>query len=112
METNVSEVPNLKKKETEEKGIDTRNGVNDAWKKQIFDSEMETDPWIALSEIPKNRSVGKSQYLKGLKLIVRSGKAEGKMTEISRIEGNKVYLKDAFDTGQDHARPRRSLEDV
>lgn len=98
METNVSEVPNLKKKETEEKGIDTRNGVNDAWKKQIFDSEMETDPWIALSEIPKNRSVGKSQYLKGLKLIVRSGKAEGKMTEISRIEGNKVYLKDGFGT--------------
>ncbi len=98
METTVTEVPKLKKKEAEEEEIDTRNGVNDAWKKMILNSETQTEPWIALKEIPENRSVGKSQYLKGLTLVVKSGKAEGKRTEVSRIEGNKVYLKDGYRT--------------
>ena len=98
METSVTDVPKLKKKETEEEEIDTRNGVNDAWKKMIINSETETEPWIALREIPENRSVGKSQYLKGLTLTVKSGKAAGKRTEVSKIEGNKVFLKDGYGT--------------
>lgn len=98
METEITEIPELKVKDTEEKEIDTRNGVNDAWKKMILSSGTDEEPWVALKEIPENRSVGKSQYLKGLKLVVQSGKAEGKQTEISHIEGKRLYLKDGFGT--------------
>lgn len=98
MGTTVSQIPELKVKDESDKQIDTRNGVNDAWRKMILSSETETDPWIELAQVPQNRSTGKSMYLKGLKMVVKSGKAEGKTTEISRMEGNRVYLVDGFGT--------------
>lgn len=42
--------------------IDSRNGVNDAWKKMISSEKMDSEPWIELEEAPK----GENLYLKGV----------------------------------------------
>ena len=45
-------VPGLKAQILEGK-IDTRNGVNDAWRKMIASEEMDDEPWVELeTEFP------------------------------------------------------------
>lgn len=84
----------LEGKDTE-KVIDSRNGVNDAWKKMISSSGMDTEPWLELAQMPVP-SEGYDLYLKGLVLTVKSGKAEGKKVQVGKIADNRIYLTDGF----------------
>ena len=84
----------LEGKDTE-KVIDSRNGVNDAWKKMISSSGMDTEPWLELAQMPVPPE-GNDLYLKGLVLTVKNGKAEGKKIQVGRISDNRIYLTDGF----------------
>lgn len=84
----------LEGKDTE-KVIDSRNGVNDAWKKMISSSGTDTEPWLELAQMPVP-SEGYDLYLKGLVLTVKSGKAEGKKVQVGKIADNRIYLTDGF----------------
>ena len=84
-------VPGLKEQIQEGK-IDTRNGVNDAWKKMIALEEMDAEPWIELEEAPK----GENPYLKGLVLSFTDGPAEGRNLQPVRIKGKRIYLGEGF----------------
>ena len=75
--------------------MDTRNGVNDAWKKMISSAGTDTEPWLELAEVPIPAE-GHDLYLKGLVLTVKSGKAGGKQVQVGRIEENRIYLTDGF----------------
>lgn len=75
--------------------VDTRNGVNDAWKKMITTSAAGADPWLELEEIPVPRE-GRSPYLKGLVLTFTSGKACGKKLQVERFEEKRVYFSEGF----------------
>ncbi len=84
-------VPGLKEQILEGK-IDTRNGVNDAWRKMIASDEMEDDPWIELEDtLPE-----KDYYVKGAIMTFLTGDATGKRLQIGKIEGNRVYLTEGF----------------
>lgn len=87
-----AQVPEGKDKE---KVIDTRNGVNDAWKKMISSSGTDTEPWLELAEMPV-AAEGYDLYLKGLVLTVMSGKAEGKKLQAGKIADGRIYLTDGF----------------
>lgn len=80
---------------TADENIDTRNGVNDAWKKMISSAGQDTEPWLELEKVPQAPD-GKSLYLQGLVMTVKTGKAAGKKAQIKKIEDNRVYLKDGF----------------
>ncbi len=79
----------------QEDAIDTRNGVNDAWKKMISSAGTDVEPWIELSEVPAPAE-GHDLYLKGLVLTVKSGKAAGRKVQIGNIEESRVYLTEGF----------------
>ena len=79
----------------EEKMIDTRNGVNDAWKKMLSASGEDVEPWLELAEAPMPAE-GNELYLKGLVLTVKSGKAAGKQVQVGRIADRRIYLTDGF----------------
>lgn len=72
--------------------IDTRNGVNDAWKKMISSDEMEAEPWIELDEVPE----GNDLYLKGAEIVFTSGKAAGRHLQMGRIEEKRLYITEGF----------------
>lgn len=94
MDTKITDIYffDNKKRDLEE-NIDTRNGVNDAWKKMIsnIDSE-ETENWIELEETPQKEDL----YLKGAKIIFTSGEAKGKQIQIGRIDNNRIYFTEGF----------------
>lgn len=75
-----------------EEEIDTRNGVNDAWKKMVSDSEMDSEPWIEVEEVP----AGENLYLKGTEITFIGGKAVGKRLQVGRIEENRIYITEGF----------------
>ena len=54
----------------EEREIESRNGVDDAWKKMLTDGK---DAWIELEELPK----GDNLYLKGVNIGFETGDAAG-----------------------------------
>ncbi len=78
-----------------DEAIDTRNGVNDAWKKMISSAGTDKEPWLELEETPQAPD-GQEMYLKGLVLSVKSGKAAGKQVQIGRIEDSRIYLTEGF----------------
>lgn len=84
-------VPGLKEQIQEGK-IDTRNGVDDAWKKMITSDEMDDEPWIELQDVLPE----KDYYVKGAVMTFLTGAAKGKHLQIGRIEGNRVYLTEGF----------------
>lgn len=72
--------------------IDSRNGVNDAWKKMISSSEMKAEPWIELEKTPEEKDL----YLKGAVITFTTGKATGKRLQIGKIEDDRVYITEGF----------------
>lgn len=78
-----------------EEAIDTRNGVNDAWKKMISSAGADTEPWLELEETPRPAK-GYDLYLKGLVLSIKSGKAAGRKVQVGRIEDSRIYLTEGF----------------
>ena len=84
-------VPGLKEQIREGK-IDTRNGVNNAWKKMIETEEMDDDPWIELDCAPE----GDDLYLKGTVLSFTGGQAAGRRLQPVRAEGKRLYLGEGF----------------
>lgn len=78
--------------------IDTRNGVNNAWKKMIQDYNTLEEPWLELTEVP----VSDDLYTKGCKLTISSGKARGLQLQIERFEGNRVYFTEGFGMNDIH----------
>lgn len=84
-------VPEVKGQMLEGK-IDTRNGVNDAWKKMVSSSELGTEPWIELEEVPE----GENLYLKGAEITFTTGKATGKRLQIGRVEEKRIYITEGF----------------
>lgn len=84
-------VPGLKAQILEGK-IDTRNGVNDAWRKMIASEEMDDEPWVELeTEFP-----GEDPYVKGAVMTFLTGAAKGRQLQLGRIDGNRIYLTDGF----------------
>ena len=88
-------IPGKKASLLDEKSIDTRNGVNDAWKKMISSSGEDADPWLELENVPVPAD-GRDLYMKGLILTVKTGQAAGKQVQIGRIEENRIYLTEGF----------------
>lgn len=72
--------------------IDTRNGVNDAWKKMFADDCFGTDPWIEIEKSPDNDD----PYYKGT--VATFIKSDGSRISFSvnNIEGNKMYVSPSF----------------
>ncbi|MFA9376377.1 MAG: hypothetical protein ACERKZ_06430 [Lachnotalea sp.] len=75
-------VPGQKK---EESAIDGRNGVDDAWQKQLADG---AGAWIELEEVPH----GDDLYLKGVNITFSSGETVGKTLLLDKIEGNRLTI--------------------
>ncbi len=75
--------------------IDTRNGVNDAWKKMIADGAKDAEPWLELEKVPKPAE-GYDLCLAGTVLTVKTGAAAGKKVLVKKIEGNRVYVTEGF----------------
>ena len=59
----------------EEAELESRNGVDDAWKKMLTDGK---DAWIELEQLPE----GDDLYLKGVDLTFTSGAARGKQLRL------------------------------
>lgn len=78
-----------------EEAVDTRNGVNDAWKKMTSSAGTDTEPWLELEKAPVPAD-GCDLYLKGLVMSVKSGAAAGKKVQIGRVEDNRIYLMEGF----------------
>lgn len=77
--------------------IDTRNGVNDAWKKMISSESIDTEPWIELTILPEEKE-GHSLYLKGTRMSILNGRGAGRILQVGRIEENRVYFTDGYKT--------------
>ncbi len=90
MNTKIMEVFIPVQEQKQEGEIDTRNGVNDAWKKMLGNEDI--NPWIEVAEVP----VGDNLYLKGAEVTFTSGKAAGKKLVIKRIEDKRIYLGEGF----------------
>lgn len=84
-------VPGLKAQILEGK-IDTRNGVNDAWRKMIASEEMDDEPWVEL----ETEFLGEDPYVKGSVMIFLTGAAKGRQLQLGRIEGKRVYLTEGY----------------
>lgn len=79
--------------ESGEKQIDTRNGVDNAWKKMISQSgSKEVQPWLELEWMPE----GENPYLKGLTAKIISGEAAGMTMDVDRIEEGRMYFRESF----------------
>lgn len=77
--------------------VDTRNGVNDAWKKMISSAGEIGEPWLELAEFPMpSKEYG--YYLKGLVFTVKTGAAAGKQLQAKKIEDGRIYFTDGFGT--------------
>ena len=72
--------------------IDTRNGVNDAWKKMIAADDGDGEPWAELTALPQQRD----PYYKGAVLSFTGGAAAGRKLQIGRIEEGRVYFTEGF----------------
>lgn len=75
----------------EESGIDSRNGVDDAWQKMLSDG---SNAYLLLSEIPEQED----PFLRGAKLIVESGEATGVVLTIGSLNGHRLSLGMCFGT--------------
>lgn len=79
-----------------QENIDTRNGVDNAWKKMILSSGDIGEPFVELSQ-----GVDKENpYIQGLMCEILTGKMAGKKLLVSKIEGKRIYFKDGY--GTDH----------
>ena len=92
METAVTKVCGAGEEAKDEDGIDTRNGVNDAWKKQMGKDTGEQ--WIDLADPITSKA--EDLYLKGLDITVKNGEAAGLHMGVGRVEGKRVFLQGAF----------------
>ena len=75
--------------------IDTRNGVNNAWKKMISGTKDHGESWIELEEVPKTGN-GADLYLNGLFLTVTNGRASGKKLQVREIQDRRVFFKPGY----------------
>ena len=83
----------LEGKLLEGKEIDSRNGVNDAWKKMIStEAALTEEPWVELDNVPEGDDI----YVQGAVFSVSSGAAAGKKLQIGRFEESRVYFKEGF----------------
>ncbi|MDO4284926.1 MAG: hypothetical protein Q4C60_06275 [Eubacteriales bacterium] len=92
-----------KKEQLLEGRIDTRNGVNDAWKKMITADDADGEPWIELEDAPQ----GDDLYVRGTFLTFTGGAAQGRRLQVGRIEENRLYITEGF--GMDNTLETMSL---
>lgn len=69
----------------DEKEVDGRNGVDDAWKKMLTDGQ---NAWIELEEVPE----GNNLYLQGVNINFETGDAAGKQLLLGGIEGKRLMI--------------------
>lgn len=81
----------------DQSGIDTRNGVNDAWKKMISSAGENLEPWIEPEELPE-ASDGIGYYVQGLVATFLTGDAAGKNLKVKKIEDGRIYFTNGFGT--------------
>lgn len=67
----------------EEKTIESRNGVDDAWKKMLTDGK---DAWIEVEALP----AGEDLYLKGVNITFETGEAKGMQLLLGGMERDKI----------------------
>ncbi len=83
----------LLQEESGEKRIDTRNGVDNAWKKMISQGgSKEVQPWLELGWMPEEER----PYLKGLTAKILSGEAAGMTMDVDRMEEGRMYFRESF----------------
>ena len=68
--------------------IDTRNGVNDAWKKMFAEDCFGEEPWIAIETQPENRDL----FWKGTFAYVKKADGSTRVFTVNRIEDKKMYV--------------------
>ena len=73
-------VPESLEEETE---LESRNGVDDAWKKMLSDGK---DAWIELEELPE----GEDLYLHGVNIVFQTGEAAGKQLLLGGMQKDSV----------------------
>lgn len=79
-----------------EEEIDTRNGVDNAWKKMILSSGNIGEPFLELGV-----GIGKENpYIQGLVCEICSGEMAGKKLLVSKVDGTRIFFKDGY--GMDH----------
>ena len=79
-----------------EQKIDTRNGVDNAWKKMILSSGNIGEPFLELEQ-----GIGKENpYIQGLVCEIQTGEMTGRKLLVSRIDGTRIFFKDGY--GMDH----------
>ena len=76
----------------EETAVDSRNGVNDAWKKMISSDNSAEDPWMELTAVPEGDDI----YTKGLVMTFLTGKAQGRQIQVGRFDDARVYFTEGF----------------
>ena len=77
----------------EETAIDSRNGVNDAWKKMISsEGALTEEPWVELTDAPEGEDI----YCKGLVMEFTSGAAKGRKIQVGSFDEKRVYFCEGF----------------
>lgn len=93
MEAKVTRLPQVKVEiQKKKEQIDSRNGADTAWQKQMNYIEDQEGTWIEFDQVP----CGDDLYLDGLSLIVQNGKAQGQHLKLDYLDGNRVYLGAAY----------------
>lgn len=82
-------IPNKKDKSAE---IDTRNGVNDAWKKNFAAECFAEEPWLELENSPDNINL----YCKGTFANMTNNKGEQVCFSVKRFEDNRMFIAPSF----------------
>lgn len=96
MDTQVHSIyiPGEQIKSESDEEIDTRNGVNDAWKKMIRTEGAEEEPWVEVKEVPLPQE-GFDLYLKGCTFSFGSDGGEYHL-QVGRIEGHRIFFTEGF----------------
>ena len=78
------------KSESEEQKAETRDGVNDAWRKMLADNALAAEPYMTVDSLPDQ----KDPYYGGTILTFTSGNAKGKKLHIQKVEDGRLYFSD------------------
>ena len=76
-------LPGVPESLDEENELESRNGVDDAWKKMLSDGK---DAWIELETLPE----GEDLYLRGVNISFVTGEAAGKQLLLGGLERDRV----------------------
>lgn len=92
MEVTV-EMAGIPQEEQKAQTIDGRNGTDTAWQKMLTDASAA---FIQVNEVPEKDNL----FLRGVDMLIESGKAKGKKLHLGRIEGKCLIPGMSFGTDE------------